>query len=157
LEEVSEQPATTNGSESTTTAQPTLETNDTTPATTLTPEQQAMKARAERFGVPFNPNPTPTSKKTPTPKTDTSASSAVKPKEKEKVAQGAIDKDKASLGISEEVLAKRAAKFGLPEKKEVKSGEAKGPEKAAEPVAAKKPEAEISPLVIHLLRLKAQG
>ncbi|CAD6589444.1 MAG: hypothetical protein TREMPRED_005367 [Tremellales sp. Tagirdzhanova-0007] len=65
----------------------------------LTPEQQALKARAERFGLPFDPNSTskrtastPT-KATPTPSTP-------------------------NTGVSDDVLAKRAAKFGLPEKKD---------------------------------------
>jgi SAP domain-containing ribonucleoprotein len=78
-----------------------------------------MKSRAERFGIAFNPNPTPTASK-PKPSTTTTstpAAAAAPVEKKEKV--GAIDK--APLGISEEVLAKRAAKFGLPDKKEDKS------------------------------------
>ena len=95
-----------------------------------------MKSRAERFGIAFNPNPTSTASK---PKATASASAstakpattAVTPVEKkEKV--GAIDK--APLGISDEVLAKRAAKFGLPEKKEEKSTPVAATKtKAAEP------------------------
>jgi SAP domain-containing ribonucleoprotein len=76
-----------------------------------------MKSRAERFGIAFNPNPTPTASKPKPPTTTTPAAAAAPVEKKEKV--GAIDK--APLGISEEVLAKRAAKFGLPDKKEEKS------------------------------------
>ncbi|KAI9634000.1 uncharacterized protein MKK02DRAFT_38672 [Dioszegia hungarica] len=100
----------------------------------LTPEQQAMKARAERFGVPFNPNPTPSAKSTPAVKPAAAPTTDAKPK------AGAIDK--ASVGISDETLAKRAARFGLPEKK------AEEPKKAAAPVSAAKPKsaaAELTP------------
>jgi SAP domain-containing ribonucleoprotein len=97
-----------------------------------------MKSRAERFGIAFNPNPTPTASKPkskPTPAPAAASTPAVEKKEK----VGAIDK--APLGISEEVLAKRAAKFGLPDKKEEKApvaaaaaaAKAKAPEPAAKP------------------------
>ncbi|WRT70263.1 uncharacterized protein IL334_007258 [Kwoniella shivajii] len=105
---------------------PTNEASEPSPED-LTPEQKAMKARAERFGIPFNPNAKPKSsnsrngvkestaaKPKSTPAATTSAASITAPQKKEKA--GAIDS--ASLGISEDVLAKRAAKFGLPEKKE---------------------------------------
>jgi SAP domain-containing ribonucleoprotein len=95
-----------------------------------------MKSRAERFGIAFNPNPTPTASK---PKPAPAAASTPAVEKKEKI--GAIDK--APLGISEEVLAKRAAKFGLPDKKEEKApvaaaaaaaaAKAKAPEPAAKP------------------------
>jgi SAP domain-containing ribonucleoprotein len=124
---------------------------ETATPSTLTPEQQAMKSRAERFGIPFNPNPTPTTKKTPAPapKSDATttapakASSSTTPAAKEKV--GAIDK--ASLGISEETLAKRAAKFGIPEKKETPAAEEKvtPAKKDGAAPAAKKAESEITP------------
>lgn len=128
-------------------------TNDAAPSTeqTLTPEQQAMKARAERFGIAFNPNASSTTRTKPAAPASTStkpepaaqpaAASYMAKKEK----AGAIDK--APLGISEEVLAKRAAKFGIPEKKETPAAPAK--EKAApasKPAApAAKPEAELTP------------
>jgi hypothetical protein len=100
-----------------------------------------MKARAERFGVPFNPNPTPrnapvsnaaasSSKPAPAedavPATDSTAPAAKKAKI-----------DSTPLGISEEVLAKRAAKFGLPEKK-VEASTAAAP--AAVPTEKVEPE-----------------
>ena len=96
-----------------------------------------MKSRAERFGIAFNPNPTPTASKskakpTPTPTPATASTPAVEKKEK----VGAIDK--APLGISEEVLAKRAAKFGLPEKKEEKAAPAPAAAKAKAPEPAAK-------------------
>lgn len=118
--------------------------SDSAPQTTieLTPDQQAMKARAERFGIPFNPNPTPRpSKSTPkakesTPKAEKEKPAAVPvPAKKEKA--GGIDK--TSLGISEDVLAKRAAKFGLPEKKSVESSP------ASAPAATNTAEAEVTP------------
>lgn len=95
------------------------------PAQALTPEQQAMKARAERFGLPFNPNGSSAStrtkpaasngadqsKKASTP----AAASTPAPAAASGPKKGAIDR--APLGIDAETLAKRAAKFGLPEKK----------------------------------------
>jgi SAP domain-containing ribonucleoprotein len=108
-----------------------------------------MKSRAERFGIAFNPNPTPTASK-PKPSTPAAASTpAAKsvPEKKEKV--GAIDK--APLGISEEVLAKRAAKFGLPDKKEEKAAPAPAAKpKAPEPAAAKPKVEEMTPYVKSL-------
>ncbi|OCF38192.1 hypothetical protein I317_07211 [Kwoniella heveanensis CBS 569] len=93
----------------------------------LTTEQKAMKARAERFGIPFNPNPTPKSKqkngnnKSDSPKTTATATATAAPSttqqpEKEKGKKAAAI-DSNPLGLSQEVLDKRAAKFGLPEKK----------------------------------------
>ncbi|WVR00257.1 hypothetical protein IAU59_007400 [Kwoniella sp. CBS 9459] len=96
----------------------------------LTEEQKAMKARAERFGIPFNPNPTPKTKQnskaknaattadaTPAATTSAAGTAAASQQQdkKEKVGAGAIDAN--PLGLSQEVLDKRAAKFGLPEKK----------------------------------------
>jgi hypothetical protein len=52
------------------------------------------------------------------------------------------------LGISEEVLAKRAAKFGLPEKREEKATATKTEPKAKEEkVEPKKAEVEMTPYV----------
>lgn len=122
-------------------AAPTTETTEQT----LTPEQQAMKARAERFGIAFNPNASQSSRTKPQSASTAPAPKAAEPTpapKKEKAA--AIDK--APLGISEEVLAKRAAKFGLPEKKEEKAKESPAaPAAAAKPKAAAKPEAEMTP------------
>jgi SAP domain-containing ribonucleoprotein len=107
-----------------------------------------MKARAERFGIPFNPNATSTQRNKPASKaaaavaekksssstaTATDAAAAA-PQAKQKA--GAIDK--APIGVSEEVLAKRAAKFGLPEKK-VEEKKANGASKDAGAGAAAKP------------------
>lgn len=109
-----------------------------------------MKARAERFGIPFNPNASSTTRTKPAASTSTAAEPAAQPAAASTMAKrekpGAIDK--APLGISEEVLAKRAAKFGLPEKKEAQTPAATAKEKAA-PVykapSAAKPEAELTP------------
>ena len=99
-----------------------------------------MKSRAERFGIAFNPNPTPTASK-PKPSTPAAASTpAAKPAPEKKEKVGAIDK--APLGISEEVLAKRAAKFGLPDKKEEKAAPAPAAAKAKAPEPAAKPKSE---------------
>lgn len=93
----------------------------------LTPDQKAMKARAERFGIPFN---------LPKPSATKPAKAESKPAEtREKAAS--INKD--SLGLSDDILAKRAAKFGLPEKKEAGKPASK-PEKKAE---------EVDPYVIY--------
>lgn len=90
----------------------------------LTPDQKAMKARAERFGIPFNlPKPSAT-KPSKTEKAETKAT---------ETRQKAVPIDKDPLGLSEEILAKRAAKFGLPEKKEAEKPASK-PEKKAEEV-----------------------
>lgn len=106
-----------------------------------------MKARAERFGIPFNPNASASSARTkaaPTSSTakatEPTAAAALAPAKKEKA--GAIDK--APLGISEDVLAKRAAKFGLPEKKEaapLPAKEAAAP--AAKPASTPAPKQEV--------------
>lgn len=128
-----------------------------TETTTLTPDQQAMKARAERFGIPFNPNPTSTQRQKPASnaKSETKPAVAAEPTpapKKEKA--GAIDS--APVGISEEVLAKRAAKFGIPEKKESANGSNSNGKaadtpasatatKADKPAPASKPAAEITP------------
>ena len=109
-----------------------------------------MKARAERFGIPFNPNAATSTRTKPTPtsatkSTESAATTTPAPAKKEKA--GAIDK--APLGISEDVLAKRAAKFGLPEKKEVQAPATKtaaAPStKPASTTSAPKPEVELTP------------
>ena len=135
-------PATTTGN-ATSSTQPQASTS--TSSDSLTPEQQAMKARAERFGIAFNPNPTPRSG--PTAKSAVASSSApsaaVSTLQEKKEKPAAIDKS-AGLGISEEVLAKRAAKFGLPEKKEpVTAAPSEGAPKKAE--AEMTPSAQLSP------------
>ncbi|WWC91670.1 uncharacterized protein L201_006616 [Kwoniella dendrophila CBS 6074] len=137
------------------TSAPAPNTTENAPAETsvkadeLTPEQKAMKARAERFGVPFNPNPTPKTKPNSTTKNGSKEQSSVKPpntttpsstnggtQKKEKA--GSIDT--ASLGISQEVLDKRAAKFGLPEKKESNSAPAPTSKATSAAPASKKVE-----------------
>jgi len=113
-------------------------------STDLTPEQQAMKARAERFGIPFNPNPTPRTNAAPKPAPTSSTSTAQTPTSAPAAKAekpGAIDK--APVGVSEETLARRAAKFGIPEKKAAPA-ETNGA--AAKPVPAAEP-AELSPEV----------
>ena len=128
----------------------------------LTPEQQAMKARAERFGIPFNPSPTPRAKPTPSPAATAAATAsssaptaASTPKEKEKA--GPISGSAASLGISEDVLAKRAAKFGIDKDRAKVSAPAEKPA----PVAAPAPKAEeLAPsvcLVMRVWKLMPQG
>ncbi|RSH91789.1 hypothetical protein EHS25_009159 [Saitozyma podzolica] len=117
---------------------------ESTAAPALTPDQLAMKARAERFGVPFNPNPTPRTAAKPAatdskPATSTAAAAAPAPSAKGEK-KGAIDS--APLGVSEELLAKRAAKFGLPEKKAPVTAEGVV---AVKPEEKKKPEPEITP------------
>ncbi|EAL19294.1 hypothetical protein CNBH3930 [Cryptococcus deneoformans B-3501A] len=110
---------------------PAAETNDilapapsTEPEVELTPDQKAMKARAERFGIPFNlPKPSATKPA----KTEKAESKPAETREK----AASINKD--SLGLSDDILAKRAAKFGLPEKKEAGKPASK-PEKKAEEV-----------------------
>lgn len=115
---------------------------------TLTPEQQAKKARAERFGIPFNPNATKsaadrksTEKTKSTSATPTPKREEVQPKQK----AGAIDPN--PLGLSEEVLARRAAKFGLPEKKEVPAAPAPAPvpTPATKPAEKKEAPKEVDP------------
>lgn len=89
--------------------------SDEIPDDELTEEQKKQKARAARFGIPFKvtkPKPAPAAP-APTP-------AAAKPEQAKKDKPAAIDK--APLGESAEVLARRAAKFG--------------PVKKAEPAAA---------------------
>lgn len=124
------------------TTAPATEDSNTAPSTStptapaeLTPEQQALKARAERFGLPFDPSASASARSSAPAKTTTAEKSSngngvAEPKEKKEKA-GAIDK--TSLGLSEEVLAKRAAKFGLPEKK----AEPPKSEKGVKPPSAK--------------------
>lgn len=102
-----------------------------------------MKARAERFGVPFNPNPTPrtTAKSVASEAKPAATAAAAAPAPSAKgEKKGAIDS--APLGVSEELLAKRAAKFGLPEKKAPVKAEGAV---AGKPEEKKKPEPEITP------------
>jgi hypothetical protein len=106
-----------------------------------------MKARAERFGVPFNPNPAPrTAVKPSAPDSKPAATAtagaapAVPAPTAKGEKKGAIDS--APLGVSEELLAKRAAKFGLPEKKAPAQAEVAV---AVKPEEKKKPEPEITP------------
>ncbi|ORX40610.1 hypothetical protein BD324DRAFT_611512 [Kockovaella imperatae] len=115
----------------------------------LTPEQQAMKARAERFGMPYNPNASSRSgqksgsgsEKATAQQPHTPASSSTSQ------AQKAGPIDKAPLGVSEETLAKRAAKFGLPEKTSAAATApaAESRTKAASTPAPPKAEAEMTP------------
>ncbi|TYJ53248.1 hypothetical protein B9479_006115 [Cryptococcus floricola] len=102
------------------------------PEPELTADQKAMKARAERFGVPLQlakPKPAAAAPAPAAPK-----EAAPKPAEKQKA--GAIDKN--PLGYSDEVLARRTAKFGAVEKKTAApapaAAAAKPEEKAPEPV-----------------------
>ncbi|WVW86133.1 hypothetical protein I302_108174 [Kwoniella bestiolae CBS 10118] len=122
----------------------------------LTPEQKALKARAERFGLPFNPNPTPKTKP-PTTKNGTKepapTPAASAPAQKKDKADAI---DTTSLGISEDVLAKRAAKFGLPEKKEVTPATVAAPAsgKPVEKVESKKEE--ISPEMAEKIAIEEE-
>lgn len=104
-----------------------------------------MKARAERFGIPFNPNAAASSTRTKPPSTSTKpvepAPAAAAPAQKERA--GAIDK--TPLGISEDVLARRAAKFGIPEKKEQSTKESTAPAAKPASTSAPKPEVELTP------------
>ena len=101
----------------------------------LTPDQQALKVRAERFGISFDPKSAP-KRSTPAKGASTPTAPSVQPKAKPATI------DAAPLGISEEVLAKRAAKFGLPEKKETTSTETATARKSA---MSAKNTAEITP------------
>ncbi|GMK56553.1 hypothetical protein CspeluHIS016_0303930 [Cutaneotrichosporon spelunceum] len=76
----------------------------------LTEEEKKQKARAERFGIPWVRQKKPA----PEPKPEKPAAQPTAVKEKP-TKPGAIDT--TPFGISAEVLARRAAKFGLPEKK----------------------------------------
>lgn len=83
-------------------------TSDEIPDDELTEEQKKQKARAARFGIPFKvtkPKPAPMPAAAPAAKPE-------QPREK----PAAIDK--APLGESAEVLARRAAKFGPVKKAE---------------------------------------
>jgi SAP domain-containing ribonucleoprotein len=79
----------------------------------LTEEEKKQKARAERFGIPWVRQKKPAAAAPAAPKEKPAAPKA---EEKEKPAKPAAI-DATPLGISPEVLARRAAKFGLPEKK----------------------------------------
>jgi len=110
-----------------------------------------MKSRAERFGIAFNPNPTSTASK-PKPKPTPAPAAASTPAVEKKEKVGAIDK--APLGISEEVLAKRAAKFGLPDKKEEKAPVAAAAAKAKAPEPTAKPKVEELTPYVYLLTIE---
>ncbi|WVQ74245.1 hypothetical protein IAR50_003842 [Cryptococcus sp. DSM 104548] len=101
------------------------------PGPELTADQKALKARAERFGLPFQ---LPTATKPATAPATAPKEAAAKPTEKQKA--GAIDKN--PLGYSDEVLAKRTAKFGAVEKKSAAPAPAAAP--AAEKPKEKTPE-----------------
>ncbi|KAL7418438.1 hypothetical protein Q5752_006896 [Cryptotrichosporon argae] len=125
----------------------------------LTPDQLAMKRRAERFGVPFvpNPRPKPSASKpaaaatAPVPVTAGEAKAAedVHAKETREKKEKPAAIDRAPLGISDEVLARRAAKFGLPEKKVEAKEPAKDTKEATKGAKvaeeAKPKEAELTP------------
>ncbi|WWD19621.1 hypothetical protein CI109_104083 [Kwoniella shandongensis] len=151
-------------SDATTTA---LEPTPTPINDTLTPEQQAMKARAERFGIPFNPDAKPKSSSKPKSSaaaaspapTAPAAAAAPAPTQPPKQKAGAIDSN--PLGLSEEVLARRAAKFGLPEKKAepVKPAAATDAAPAPTPAAKKveeKPKEEISPELAEKIAIEEE-
>ena len=106
------------------------------PEPALTPDQLAMKARAERFGLQYNPKPAAAQKPRQNAEAPAKTEAASAPARKEKA--GAIDRS-AALGLSDEVLAKRAAKFGLPEKK------AAAPAAAEETPAKTEKKGEVSP------------
>jgi hypothetical protein len=130
----------------------------------LTPEQQALKKRAERFGLPFNPAAPRTAQKPasksdaaangtkPTASSSSTTAPAPAPAAAAPAKSGAIDK--TPVGVSAEVLAARAAKFGLPEKKqpaaapasEGKNGAASTPTVGAgKATPAPKTEVEVTP------------
>ncbi|BEJ13540.1 hypothetical protein CspHIS471_0307140 [Cutaneotrichosporon sp. HIS471] len=96
------------------------------PEEELTEEEKKQKARAERFGIPWVRQKKPAA----APKAEKPAGKPKVENEKPKaenekpVKPAAIDA--TPLGISTEVLARRAAKFGLPEKK---AAQAKSPVK----------------------------
>ena len=94
-----------------------------TAASIMTPEEQARRARAERFGIPLNSNPSTSSrtngssKPSQPPAVASAPVAASKPQASTSTpAPSSKNIDQAPLGITDEVLAKRAAKFGLPEK-----------------------------------------
>ena len=102
-----------------------------------------MKSRAERFGITFNANATPTrttpsQAQAPSPVTPSASETTTPASTKTKA--GAIDPQ--PLGLSEDVLAKRAAKFGVPEKKAEAVKEA-----PASATPTKKAEVEVTPYV----------
>nr|ODN91760.1 hypothetical protein L203_01011 [Cryptococcus depauperatus CBS 7841] len=92
--------------------------------TELDPEEKAKKARAERFGVPFIAK-----SKANAVANDPSVVKIAKEKP--------ATVDKSSLGLSEDVLAKRAAKFGLSEKKPEEKKPQSKPETIDPELAAK--------------------
>ncbi|WVR07715.1 hypothetical protein IAU60_004757 [Kwoniella sp. DSM 27419] len=139
----------------TTVTQPTIAEG---PVAELTEEQKAMKARAERFGIPFNPNPQPKPKSKPVKaEAAPSAPAESAPVQKEKPQKaGAIDAK--PLGLSEEVLARRAAKFGLPEKKaEPAPSGVTEKKQAAKPVKKEEPKKEeITPEMAEKLAVEEE-
>ena len=84
----------------------------------MSPEEEARRKRAARFGIPYDPN---APAKTNAPKSQSKGKAAateatVEAKSDAKPASNKREKISAdgvkSLGISDELLAKRAAKFG---------------------------------------------
>ena len=120
---------------------------------TLSPEEEARKRRAERFGLEFKPKTAAPAAAPASSSKPPASNSAPAPAPAKKEKPSAIDKS-ASLGISEEVLAARAAKFGLPEKKAsaapASAAETKPASKTAPSSAAKPAPAEITPYAIRL-------
>ncbi|KAK6909458.1 hypothetical protein I204_01252 [Kwoniella mangroviensis CBS 8886] len=151
-----------------TTEQPTSKAAPTEPADeipsedTLTPEQKAMKARAERFGIPFNPKAASTkqTQKPPTSKngdgnTKKEPANANAGPQKKESQQKAGSIDTTSLGISQDVLAKRAAKFGLPEKKDKESAPPAPAAKSTEKKVESKKE-EITPEMAEKIAIEEE-
>ncbi|KAK4685704.1 SAP domain-containing ribonucleoprotein, partial [Tremellales sp. Uapishka_1] len=114
------------------------ETTATAPAETAPPSITPEQRRAERFGIPLNTNAEPKSRPKP----------ASEPKDAPKKAESAPKSngsgiDKNPLGLSDEVLAQRAAKFGLPEKK--KEAKPDAPAVKPTPAPVSKAEVELTP------------
>jgi hypothetical protein len=117
------------------------------PKLDLTIDSHMKKARAERFGIPVNASPTANSQPSnPSPSAPAQTKEAKAPAQSssapKKEKAGGIDK--TSLGIDAETLAKRAAKFGLPEKKAATAAPASAEPKSAA-ATSKKAEVEMTP------------
>ncbi|WVQ84459.1 hypothetical protein IAT38_006611 [Cryptococcus sp. DSM 104549] len=109
------------------------------PELELTPDQKAMKARAERFGIPFNPNPKSSAATRKSKVESKPAAAATTAAAESRQKAGSIEKG-SSPAVDPEVLARRAAKFGVPEKKEAAapvSKQAAKPEEVDPELAAK--------------------
>ncbi|WVQ67027.1 uncharacterized protein L199_005220 [Kwoniella botswanensis] len=155
-------PSTSTTEQPTSNAAPTESADEIPSEDTLTPEQKAMKARAERFGIPFNPKATST-KQTQKPPTSKNGDGSTKKElpnanagpQKKEPQQKAGSIDATSLGISQDVLAKRAAKFGLPEKKESTPVAVAGAGKPAEKKVESKKE-EITPEMAEKIAIEEE-